>query len=55
MEILFALGVGLIVGAVAVWLLSKAKIVGLDERVAGRETSKKINLKFLPSSKNVTP
>lgn len=37
MATVIALGVGLVFGAAAVWLLSKAKIAGLDERVAGRE------------------
>jgi DNA recombination protein RmuC len=37
MNILFAWVVGLILGAAAVWLLSNAKIAGLDERIAGRD------------------
>src|SRR6185437_2054537 len=37
MNNVFALTIGLVVGAVAVWLISKAKIAGLDERVVGRD------------------
>lgn len=37
MAISSALGIGLVFGAAAVWLLSKAKISTLDERVVGRE------------------
>lgn len=37
MAIISAFVIGLIVGAAAIWLISKARIAGLDERVAGRE------------------